>query len=352
MNILYLYTEVMGYQISVFRILTKMYGASVHVVQWTSKKLTPYQPPEIEGVHYYDRSKHTAWDILKLAQNVRPELVYISGWQDKGYLLTAAYFRWCGTPVVVGFDDQWVGSGRQLFASLLGKIGLFRALYSHAWVAGAFQTEYARRLGFAKSRIIFNLLACDISLFWRRRPKRVDYKSCIVSRAFLYVGNFRNIKGTDILGEAFRIYRNELGGTWRLICVGNGPLENFLRQIDGVSVEPFTKPENLFHFGCESDVFVLPSRHDQWGVALQEFSLLGMPLIASESVGSASAFLINGFNGYFFANNSARELAKAMRTISSLPDQERRKMGMRSRRLGMAITPELSAASLISILVP
>ena len=350
MKILYLYTEVMGYQIPVFRALAAEYDADVHVFRWTSKNLTPYRPPQLSRIFYYDRSSFTAFEILKIAKNIQPDLVYVSGWQDRGYLLTAAYFRLMGIPVIVGFDDQWIGSLRQHFASFLGRLGVFNVLFSHAWVAGAFQTEYAARLGFHKSKIIFNLLSCDISLFRGRFKKSVLDEKTDGTHAFLYVGNFRAVKGTDLLVEAFKIYRNEFQGKWRLICVGNGPLDYLLKETDGVFLYPFTDPDQLWHYGAISDVFILPSRHDQWGVVLQEFGVLGMPLIASNTVGSASAFLVHGYNGYSFTNNSARELAQLMHKIAVLPHSERRIMGLRSRRLGLKITPELSAASLVSAL--
>ena len=56
MTILYLYSELMGYQIPVFKEYVTSYNAKVHVVHWNHKKLTPYVQTSIEGDTYYNRS--------------------------------------------------------------------------------------------------------------------------------------------------------------------------------------------------------------------------------------------------------------------------------------------------------
>ena len=77
----------MGYQIPVFRELMEEYDAEIFVVHWDREKLTPYCPPDIPGLTFFNRSEYFRYkDILKLALSINPDLVYISGWQDKAYL--------------------------------------------------------------------------------------------------------------------------------------------------------------------------------------------------------------------------------------------------------------------------
>ena len=42
MNILYLYSELMPYNIPVLKIFTEKYSAKVNVISWDNRKLTPY----------------------------------------------------------------------------------------------------------------------------------------------------------------------------------------------------------------------------------------------------------------------------------------------------------------------
>lgn len=349
MKILYLYTEIMGYQIPVLTELVNIHKAEVHVIHWDSEKLTPYIPPEINGVTFHKRSIFNKYSLQRFAENFDPDLIYVSGWQDCGYLPVVISLRKKGKPVVVGFDDQWKGTLRQYIGSAFIKYYLKRRCFSHAWVAGPYQFEYARHFGFAKDEIIFNLLSCDVDTFGTA-AENLDNKLQQYPKRFLYVGNFRPIKGTDILIEAYELYKSKYDGDWSLLCVGNGPLESLLNASSGIEVKGFSTSDELVELTKDAGAFILPSRLDQWGVAVHEFAVAGLPLILSENVGSHPVFLIDGYNGYKYRNNSPDNLARTMKSISDMTAQELVAMGHRSHNLASYINPGTSAASLVSVL--
>jgi glycosyltransferase involved in cell wall biosynthesis len=348
MKILYLYSELVGYQIPVLQEYVNKYNAQVHVVSWDKNKLKPYVPPECENITFYKRSEYNVTELARLAAVINPDIVYISGWMDKDYLTVAEQLRRKEIPVVSGFDDVWEGRPRQLAASLLFKF-TYKKYFSHAWVAGPYQFEFVSRLGFAKDEIIFNLLSANTALFNAGTDFLAEKKKAF-PKAFLYAGNFREIKGTDILAAAFAKYRAEYHGDWKLICAGNGPMENLLKGIPEVEVAGFSGQHELLELVRRSGIFILPSRHEQWGVVVHEFTAAGMPLILSEAVGSRPVFLIEGFNGMSYSHNSVDLLAKAMDEMSRKSDDELVRMGRNSAILSGAISPEISAASFVSIL--
>lgn len=348
MKILYLYSELVGYQIPVLQEYVNKYDARVHVVSWDKNKLKPYVPPECDNITFYKRSEYDVTGLARLAAETNPDIVYISGWMDKGYLTVAEQLRRRKIPVVSGFDDVWEGRPRQLAACLLFKF-TYKKYFSHAWVAGPYQFEFVSRLGFTKNEIIFNLLSANTEFFNSGSDFLVEKKKAY-PRAFLYAGNFRDIKGTDILAAAFTKYSTEYHGDWKLICVGNGPMKNLLNSIPGVEVVGFSSQDELLELVKRSGIFILPSRHEQWGVVVHEFTAAGMPLILSEAVGSRPVFLIEGFNGMSYRHNSVDLLAKAMDIMSRKSDDELVRMGRNSAILSGAISPEISAASFVSIL--
>lgn len=347
LKILYLYTEVMGYQASVIQKLVSSYGASVEVIHWDQNKLTPYKHQNIDGVTFHARSNFSSEQLSEFALRLNPDLVYISGWQDKSYLKTAQLLKAKGRLIVVGFDDQWYGGVRQLIGSLLMKFSWKRKYFSHAWVAGPLQYEYAKRMGFSNNEIIFNLLSCDVEAF-SQSFIREDGDNEICN--FLFVGRFHPNKGLNILLEAFKIYRDHLHGSWGLVCAGNGPLRKMIEQVNGVRVEEFQDIAGLRRLASSCGVFILPSQREPWGVVVQEFALAGLPLLLSDKVGSHPVFLISGYNGYLFAHNSALELAERMLAISEMSKDEFQRYSSRSYEMGHVITPMKSAASLISVL--
>lgn len=347
MKILYLYSEIGPYNIPVFKCLTQSHGATIHVVHWDHKKLKPFVPPSIEDVSFYKRSQYSPDRIFELAQAIDPDVIYVSGWMDKGYLPTARRFRTRGIPVVAGFDDQWVGNLRQRTGVLAFRLYLWR-YFSHAWVAGPRQYEFARRLGFDSRHILYDLLTCDYYLFDEIAETRREMRSSY-PRSFLYVGNFRAIKGTDVLVEAYKSYHKTFAGDWTLICVGNGELRHLLASEPGIEVIDYMDQREFAKLCMRAGVFVLPSRHDQWGVVAHEFAAAGLPLLLSDNVGAKATFFIEGFNGISYSGNSANDLSRAMAVFSKKADSELRQMGENSRKLAGRITPATSAANLISV---
>jgi glycosyltransferase involved in cell wall biosynthesis len=279
-------------------------------------------------------------------QDIAPDLAYVSGWQDKGYLYIARQLKSQGCPTVVGFDDQWHGSFRQIAGSYLMKLFWKKRYFSHAWVAGPYQFEYASRMGFSKSQIIFNLLSCDIDAFSQSAVHQLAQQE---TPSFLFVGRLHPNKGLDCLIEAFRIYKANRGA-WGLTIVGNGSMRKRLEKSENVEVKGFLSAGGLREIISRSGAFVLPSCHEPWGIVVQEFAVAGLPLILSNRVGSRPVFLIDGDNGYTFPFGSAQDLAQRMLQLSRLDGATLMQMGRKSHALGMEITPQKSAASLVSIL--
>jgi len=69
----------------------------------------------------------------------------------------------------------------------------------------------------------------------------------------------------------------------------------------------------------------------------------------SDVVGTASAFLISGLNGYNFKVNDAKAMANRMHLIINMTDQELHAMAVSSHALSQRITPETSAGNILSV---
>lgn len=348
LKILYLYAELMGYQIPVFKELTVKYGAKLHVVHWDHKKLTPYNPPYLENVVYYKRSKFSNKQLIKLANSLKPDLVYVSGWMDKGYLQVCRQLKTKGIPVVAGSDTQWKGNIKQYLASLVFPF-ILKKCFSYIWVAGPFQYEYARKLGFKKKEVIFNCLSADVSLFNAAFIESKNQKNQNYPHCFLCVGRLENIKGIDLLTQVWENLKDERKD-WKLSFIGNGSLKSYLIEQPDITVKDFMQPENLSDEIGNSGCFILPSREEPWGLVLHEFSAAGLPIICSDVCGAGPVFVIPKYNGFVFNSNVVKSLENKMRKIINSSDQELIIMSQNSHTLGQRITPEIVAASLLSVL--
>jgi glycosyltransferase involved in cell wall biosynthesis len=118
----------------------------------------------------------------------------------------------------------------------------------------------------------------------------------------------------------------------------------------GVEVHDFADQRTLMELAGRSGAFVLPSRHEPWGVVVHEFAAAGLPLLLSDAVGAGDLFLIHGYNGLRSPAGSAEGLAAAMARLSGMTAGALVTMGERSVQLSRRVTPELCAASLVSCL--
>lgn len=348
MKILYLYAEVMGYTMVTIKALVER-GAEVHVVHWDHKKLTPYQVPPWPNVHVHKRSEMSVEAMHRLAEGLSPAITVISGWADKGYMAVARRLRSQGQIVVTCFDGQWHGTLRQNVAVVLGRLGYFSRYYSHAWVSGSYQFEYARRLGFEKKTIVYDLYSADLSLFHTAYQGSLQQKQRSYPHRFLFVGRFEPIKGLDTLLKAWQALTDDRRD-WELHFVGNGSLKTSLQATPGVVVKDFMQPERLMKEVAHAGCFVLPSRGEPWGVVVHEFAAAGLPLIVSDVVGAASTFLIPGLNGFNFKAGDPQMLARRMHQIITMTDHELHAMAVSSHELSQRITPTTSAGNLLSVI--
>lgn len=348
MKILYLYSEIMGYSMATIKELIKS-GADVHVVHWDKKKLSKYRVTKESGVHFYPRSKYTVKDLLALINQINPDITVISGWMDKGYLVGAMKLRFKKKIVAVCFDDIWFNSLKQNFASFFGHIGIFSIFFSHAWVSGFPQFEYATRLGFKKKNIIYDLYSADTELFSKYFLKIKNSKKKKYPHRFIFIGRFEIIKGTDILLKAWE----SLGidkKDWELCFIGDGKLKAILKDTKNIIVKNFMQPNDLAQeLTKEGGCMILPSLKEPWGVVVHECAAAGLPIIVSDNVGSASYFVINGYNGFSFSAGNVNSLKEKMLKIIKMKNEEIFLLANNSFLLSKKISPNTSAKNLLSL---
>jgi len=355
MKVLYLYTELLGYNLPIFERLVNEYGATVDVIHWSQNKLTPFLPSahtDSTKITFHDRSTFTPKEIVDFVTELSPDLVYVTGWMDRGYFPALRKLKSMGVTIVAGLDSQWTGSVRQKIGALLIRWVYKKLFYDYVWVPGPLQYEYARRIGFNKTEIICNLLSGNSDLFSQAAAALDQEKLNNYPETFLYVGRFAQAKGIDILIQAFDLYKEKYKGTWKLHCIGNGPLHDDLisaaKRHDGITVESFLSQSDLVTRAKNAGAFILPSRYEPWGVVAHEFSTAGLPLIFSERVGARPQFLIDHLNGYTFYNDSPEDLAYQMHLMSSQNVEKLVQMGRMSAHLASQITPQITTASLMS----
>lgn len=164
---------------------------------------------------------------------------------------------------------------------------------------------------------------------------------------FLFSGQLIERKGVDVLIRAFA----ELAATHpnvALLLLGEGPQRPALEASvpaacrDLVRFAGHVPQADLpAHFHA-AHVFVLPSRHDGWGVVVNEACAAGLPVIATGAVGAARDLVVDGRNGFVVPRDDAAQLGAKMSWFADHPDDIAR-FGAESRRMGSALSLENGA---------
>lgn len=139
------------------------------------------------------------------------------------------------------------------------------------------------------------------------------------------VGQFIYRKGFDVLLDSWK----EVSEDYNLIIVGEGELKDDLHkrisdlQLENVKILDFMNSEKLFKFYRASDLFVLPTREDIWGLVINEAMSCGLPIITTEKCIAGVELVTNSVNGYIIPIEDENLLSKKINEI--LSDEEKLK---------------------------
>lgn len=254
----------------------------------------------------------------------------------------AAKAAWLFWGELIRTGGGWAGWVRRFLAGPLDAMDGIIAIGSTA------AADYQKRF---PSQRIFNLCYyCEIENFVTAKSQVGTSSSAGVR--FLFCGQMIHRKGVDLLLASFDRLVGE-GLDVGLILVGReASLPGYLEALPAASkaridFRGFHEVNKLPEIFTESDVFVLPSRHDGWGVVINQAIGAGLPIIASGGVGAAHDLVEDGVNGFVVNAGDVNALTNAMRQLS-----ERElisSMSLEAVRKRSAMTPDSGAQRMFEI---
>lgn len=145
-----------------------------------------------------------------------------------------------------------------------------------------------------------------------RFPREKD--ECV----FCSVGRLMEEKGFEVLIKSAAQLRKG-GLPVRVLLIGDGSLRSKLQRLvtqlklDGV-FHFLGNHEEPFPFMANCDVFVMPSLHEGFGIALLEALAVGLPCISTATAGPTE--ILGNSGGLLVTPGSVEELAAAMRKMT------------------------------------
>ncbi|WP_142859553.1 glycosyltransferase [Salinigranum halophilum] len=281
-----------------------------------------------------------AWHIVR--QNT--DVLWVHGWEGITHWLSFAVARFSKTPIIIRGDSTLASTQR--LPQMLKKTRelVLRTLFSNInafAVTGTPNREFYNSFGISENLLFDAPLTVDNSWFQKRHPDRVlqaETREKIgippSDIVILQVGKLINRKRADLL---IRLVKKIDKQNVSLLLVGDGPQkENYERLAselgvsDSVYFTGFVEQSELPKMYGISDIFVLASNYEPWGLVINEAMNFSLPIVASDTVG-ASQDLIKE-NGAVFKSGSVRSLQNQIEPFVS-DDKLRLSAGIESKKL-------------------
>lgn len=250
------------------------------------------------------------YDVIKKGQFVKLkkelkkdyDLIVVGGYSTLNGLVSVELLRLMKKKFIINADGGFVGNDN--FITKFLKTHFISSAYY--WLStGRGTTEYLVHYGAVKERVFIypftSLLKKDIidkPVSYSNKKKMRKKAGYDCEKLFISIGQFIPRKGFDILLKAFNT--NEMKNN-KLLIIGGGPLkEEYIKyikenKIKNIIILDFIKKDKLIEMYKYSDVFILPTREDIWGLVINEAISLGLPVISTNQCLAAKELISDKF---------------------------------------------------------
>lgn len=171
-------------------------------------------------------------------------------------------------------------------------------------------------------RVIYNFI--DFTRF--KKTNKAHFKKAIApdgEKIITHVSNFRKVKRVEDIIYAFDIIRKKVPS--KLLLIGDGPerthLESLCRKLGSCDEVRFLgKQEAIEEILAISDLFMIPSASESFGLAALEAMSCEVPVISS-NIGGLPELNVHGKTGYLCDVGDVESYAKY--AIELLSDEEK-----------------------------
>lgn len=265
------------------------------------------------------------WSVIAHLLRQRPDVLLLHGYSHVTNVLALVVAKLLGVSVLMRGDTRasvhHVATGwkprfkRMLFRLVDGCVSI-----------GSDNHSYYESLGVADHRIHFAPFCVDNVAFKLgdqrssvRDEQREQLDISSSAKVVLFASKLVERKRAIDLLRAFDLMRHEHEDVVLLI-VGSGPEEPVLRQaaelMEGcVRFLGFKNQAELPALYAASDVFVLPSADEPWGLVVNEAMAAGLPVIVSNEVGAAPDLVEGKDTGLVYPVGDIAHLGIALNSL-------------------------------------
>jgi glycosyltransferase involved in cell wall biosynthesis len=269
-------------------------------------------------------------DVVGVLRSRRFDALVVHGWAHLTSWLAFATASAIRLPFFIRGESTGLGEAGGVKGAL--RRALLRRLFRRAagvLAIGTLNRRFYEQYGVPPAHIGFAPYAVDNEFFREgaaklrgsRESLRHEFGIPAHACVFLFCGKLTSVKRPlDVVEALARLPEPEE----RLaIFIGEGALRGALEArvaalgLRNVRIVGFQNQSELSRWYVASDVLVLPSAFEPWGLVVNEAMNFGLAIVASDQVGCAVDLVQPGVTGATYASGDIGALAAAMRECAS-----------------------------------
>ncbi|MGB8800489.1 MAG: glycosyltransferase family 4 protein [Candidatus Acidiferrales bacterium] len=321
----------------------------------------PNRSPVSNADSFFGLVNPGIWELI--SEGKFDAVVLFTGYVCATFWIALAAAKWHRIPVLFGTDAHELAPRDHKVWKLWIKRWLWPTLFGLADLVLAPSSgtvALMRSLGIPDDHITM-MPYCVDNDWWIEQSDKVDRRA-VRERwnvpddavAVLFCAKLQQWKRPQDLLRAFAQVADVNA---YLVFVGDGPLRSALESEAGLlgiaeklRFLGFVNQTGLPEIYTASDVFVLPSEHEPFGVVVNEAMLCQCPVIVSDRVGAGFDLVRDSETGFVFAMGDVTDLADTLRRAMS--DRVRlRRMGEASRLRMAHWSPDDSIAAFVQAFI-
>lgn len=294
--------------------------------EWFSEKGKSYEEIYLNGMNYGAEASFSLKIIGYLKKTY--DIIIVGNYSSPVGIISILYLKFHKIPFYIhvdgGIKGEKEGIKKYIKSYLLSSA---KGFFSPGSTVDEYITYYAGKTEIAhysfssvkQSEILSKPLENERK---KRKIKELEKNVFVNDDDFVItsVGSIIYRKGYDVLLEAVSTIQKKvivfiIGGE------ANDKLNSILKkkEIHNVFFVGFKKHSLINEYIQASDLFVLPTRYDIWGLVINEALAAGVPVITSDKCVAGLELIKDDYNGYLFHSEDAEDLRDCIKKVKNKP---------------------------------
>ena len=287
-------------------------------ISWNNHKFENFDGIIMNGKSV-DVDKAICYHIFKYLKRNKYDYIIVSNMATPTGIMAIEYMKARRIHYILEGDGGFARSGKgfkEIFKKhiIQGAKLYFSTSISHDdyWKTYGAKTEKIHRYPFTS---IWERDICSDFIEHEKKQTIKNELGITAENVILTVGQFIHRKGYDVLLKACQYLSNV-----EIYIIGGKPTTKYMKIIEELDLTnihfvEFILKEELKKYFLLSDLFVLPTREDCWGLVINEAMANGLPVITTDKCAAGLELITNSENGFIIPVDDEKILAEKINLI-------------------------------------